>query len=309
MGIFDCLIVLIIILGIYMGYQHGIVKQLADLVILFVSSFVATTLSKILGDALYGILPFFNFTGKAQGLKSINIVLWRLLIYAFLIMIIIAIIKKVMTLTKISEKVSDTMVESNFISRILGAVCAVPLMILLMFNVLMVLLLPNVNLTFVNNSKFSTMILEKMPVLSKKTSSIYGSEKQIIERINEEDNTKENLEQVNEDIIQILLDSNAVSDDKLEKLREDNRLLGTRSEKEDSKGGDDSEPNQGEPTPSNTGSSKPGDDYDSDGGIPDSDSDSNIDADDNSDFDDGDEDEGDEEEDDYEDEEEEEEEF
>ena len=304
MGIFDCLIVLIIILGIYMGYQHGIVKQLADLVILFASSFVAAIVSKILGNALYGILPFFNFTGKAQGLKSINIVLWRLLIYVFLIMIIIAIIKKVMILTKVSEKVSDTMVESNFISRILGAVCAVPLMILLMFNVLMVLLLPNVNLTFVNNSKFSTMILEKMPVLSKKTSSIYGSEKQIIERINKEDNTKENLEKVNEDIIQILLDSNAVSDDKLEKLREDNRLLGTRSEKEDSNGGNDSEPNQGEPTPSNTGSSKPSDNSDSNGGTPDSDS--NIDADDNPDQDDGDEeeDEEDEEEDEDEDEEE-----
>ena len=276
MGVFDVVIVLIIIFGIYIGYQHCIVKQLVDLVILFASSFVAATLSKILGDALYGVLPFFNFTGKAQGFKSINIILWRLLIYIFLIIIIIAIIKKIMILIKVSEKISDTMVESNFISRVLGAVCAVPLMILFMFNVLMVLLLPNVNLTFVNNSKFSTMILEKMPVLSAKSSSIYESEKKIMKRINEEDNTKENLEQVNEDIIQILLDSDAVSDEKIEKLREDNRLLGTRSEKEES----NSDPNQGEPTPSDPGTPDPDDDSDSDISDQDSDSDDSDDSDD-----------------------------
>ena len=267
MGVFDGVIVLIIIFGIYMGYQHGIVKQLVDLVILFASSFVAATLSKILGDALYGVLPFFNFTGKAQGFKSINIILWRLLIYIFLIIIIIAIIKKIMILIKVSEKISDTMVESNFISRVLGAVCAVPLMILFMFNVLMVLLLPNVNLTFINNSKFSTMILEKMPVLSAKSASIYESEKKIIDRINEEDNTKENLEQVNEDIIQILLDSDTVSDTKIEKLRVDNRLLGTRSEKKDKQDEGDGNPGQAEPTPSKPGDSNPSDEDDSDSDI------------------------------------------
>ena len=296
MGVFDGIIVLIMIFGVYMGYQHGIVKQLTDLVILFLSSFVAAILSRIIGDALYGVLPFFNFTGKAQGFKSINIILWRLLIYVFLIIIIIAIIKKIMTLIKVSDKISDTMVEANFVSKVLGALCSLPLMILFLFNVLMVLLLPNVNLTFVNNSKFSTMILEKMPVLSAKSASIYESEKKIIDRINEEDNTKENLEQVNEDIIQILLDSDTVSDTKIEKLRVDNRLLGTRSEKKDKQGEDDSNPGQAEPTPSKPGDSNPSDEDDSDSDISEPDSDY-----DDSDYDDYDSDYDEEDEDDYED--------
>lgn len=233
MNIMDIVIVVIFIFGIYIGYQSGFIKQLNDLFILFVASFLSGRISDLLFNVLYRYLPFLNFKGKSEGLKSINIIFWKLILFVLVIMIIISLIRKIWIKLKIEEKINDTIVEVGLISRILGVVLSVPLMIVLTFDIILVLSSPNFNITSINKSKLASTIMEKTPILSKENGNLYNNQKYIIKRINEEDNTLEEYENVNEDIIQNMIDTNFISEDIIEKLRDKNKLLGERKEKEE----------------------------------------------------------------------------
>lgn len=256
MGVFDGVIILIILLGIYIGFQQGFIKQFLDLIILFLSSFISGIISKPLSDILYNILPFFNFMGKVQGLKSLNIILWRVLIYIIVIILIANLISKILKKTTIQDKITDTMVEANFISRVIGAIVSIPLMLVFIFNVLIVLMLPNMNLRFVSNSNFANIILKNIPVLSNQNSALYKSEVYAIERLNEEDNNIEEYSIVNDDIIEYILKTKLASDSKIEKLMAENKLLGikTKSKVE--------EPNTTEPNTTEPRTTEPQEDDD-----------------------------------------------
>lgn len=232
MGIIDIIVMIIFLFGLYIGYQKGVIKQISDLIILFISSFLAGRISDILFGILYNFLPFFNFNGKSEGLKSINIILWKLILYLLIIILLIFSIKKILFKLKLTDKIMDSIVEANLLSKILGVIISIPLMIILIFNVSLLMLSPNFNMTKVNNSKLVSLILKKTPVLSKENNNLHNNQKYIIKRINKKDNTLENYEQVNNDIIDNIINTNLVSKEKIEKLKEKDKLLGTRKKEE-----------------------------------------------------------------------------
>lgn len=286
MGVFDGVIVLIALFGIYIGFQQGFIKQILDLIIIFLSSYLASIISKPISDALYNILPFFNFTGKAQGLKSLNIILWRVLIYIIIIIIIMSIISKILKKTGLQAKITDAMVEANFISKIVGAIVSIPLMLVFIYNLLLVLMLPNINLTFVGRSNFTNIILKSTPVLAKQNSSLYESELFALERINEEDNNIDEYSAVNDDIIECILENKLASDKKVEKLMAEEKLLGVKTKsKVEEPGGND--PGSSEPKTTTNNRDDDDDSDDDDDGIyfnPSYDDDSDDDSDDDDDY-------------------------
>lgn len=228
MGVIDIVIVLAFIFGAYIGYQRGFFKEINDLFIVFIASFLSGKISDILFGMLYKFFPFLNFYGKSEGLKSINIILWKLIFYVIIIMLIMLLIRKLYVKFKIEDKITDTMVEANVITRILGIVISIPLMIVLLFNIMLVGLSPNFNLTSINNSKFACFILEKTPVLSKENKNLYENQKYIIKRINEDDNTINGYKKINNDIVNNIIKTNLVSEDKILFLKKKNKLVGKR---------------------------------------------------------------------------------
>ncbi len=245
MSVIDIIIILIITFGIYFGYQSGFIKRLNDLVVLFIASFFAGKISDILFGLLYKYFPFFNFSGKAEGLKSINIIFWKLILYIAIIILIMTLIKKIYIKLKIEDKISDSIIEANLISKILGAIITVPLMIIFLFDILLFLLTPNFNLTGVKNSKLASIIIEKTPILSNQNNNLYKNQKYIIERINQDDNTLENYKVVNNDIINNIIKTNLVSEDKIKFLEKKNKLVGVRKEKINNKTNENSDNNDG----------------------------------------------------------------
>ena len=147
MTIADIVLILIFIFGIYLGYQSGFVKQLNDLIILFIVSIIAGKLSDIIYGFVYQFFPFFNFAGRSEGIKSINIILWKLILYLLIIMIIISIIRKIYKDLKLEEKITNNIIEAGTISRILGAIFSLPLIFVLSFNIILVFLSPNFTFT------------------------------------------------------------------------------------------------------------------------------------------------------------------
>lgn len=228
MGIIDILIIVVIVFGMYLGYRNALFKELSDFIILFIGSIVSGLISRLLFNGLYKFLPFFNFYGNVKGLKSINIIFWQLILYVLILFIIISIIKRIYVKTGIEEKIKDSMVESNIITRLLGLIVSPLLMVTLMFNIILVFLAPNFNLEILNNSKGASMIMEKMPILSSQNNKTYVNEKYIIKRINKSDNKDSNYKKVNNDIINNMVSTDLISKDKINVLNKKNKLVGKR---------------------------------------------------------------------------------
>lgn len=260
MEIVNIVVIALLLFGVYLGYQRGLLKELTDFLILFLSSLLSGKLSDILVGLLYKYIPFLNFNGKSEGLKSINIIFWKLVLYLLLLVVIIFIFNKIINKTKLSSKILDSMVETNLITRVLGALVSVPLILTFIFNISLILSSPNFNFVSINNSKLVYVIMTKTPVLSRENMNLYANERYVIKRINEEDNTILNYKNVNNDIIKYMLKTKLIDDDKMKDLEKLNKLLGTRKEKDSSN--DNNQSN--DDTENLNSSSKEDDSYDND---------------------------------------------
>ena len=227
MNFVDLILILVALVGIYIGWCAGFFKALVDSILFFISTIVASILSKIIVSPLYGMLPFLNFSGKAQGIKSINIMFYRVVIHVLIIFILVAVFNKISAKIKLKEKLVNSMVEINFISRIFGVIFFVPAIIVFIFNALLVLHLPIFNIKAFHESKISSIVMEKTPVLAGMNKNLYDSEKYAVEAMAEE-NTKETFSEINDNIIDNLIENELVSEDVIEKLRDSNKLLGSR---------------------------------------------------------------------------------
>lgn len=228
MSIYDGLIILVLLFGIYLGYQRGIIKQVSDFAVLLITMIIASPLSKLLCKLLYPVLPFFNFTGDAKGIKSINLIVWRLIIYFLLIAIILLIVRRVFIKLKISAKIKESMVEAGIVSKILGIIMSVPLTVIVLYNVLIIINVPLINFDVAKESKVADFILEKTLIISSQNEDVYLSSNHARKQVFSKNNTDETYENINNKIINNMLKNNLTTKSVINKLEDKNKLLGTR---------------------------------------------------------------------------------
>ena len=229
MQIINIFIIIAFLLGIFLGYQKGAIKQLSDFLILFISSILAGFISDILFSITYKYLPFLNFNGKAEGLKIINIILWKIIIYIICIIILILIIRSLLIKFKLYDKIIDSMVDISPLNKIIGALLSIPLVFISIFNICLILLLPNFNITQLNDSKVISKIMENTPILSLQNKNLYNNQKYIIKRINMKDNTSKNIKKLNKDIENHMLKTGFINKNIIENLEKEKKLIGKRN--------------------------------------------------------------------------------
>ena len=229
MQIINISIIIAFLLGIFLGYQKGAIKQLSDFLILFISSILAGFISDILFSITYKYLPFFNFNGKVEGLKIINVILWKIIIYIICIIILILIIRSLLIKFKLYDKIIDSMVDISPLNKIIGALLSIPLVFISIFNICLILLLPNFNITQLNDSKVISKIMENTPILSLQNKNLYNNQKYIIKRINMKDNTSKNIKKLNKDIENHMLKTGFINKNIIENLEKEKKLIGKRN--------------------------------------------------------------------------------
>lgn len=227
----NVIVVLIFLFFIYNGYKEGALRSVVNLIMYFISSVIACILSNIAVGFLYKYLPFLNFVGKSEGLKSINIIFWKLVIYALMVFGLVFLIKKLLFKTKLEDKLIDSEVMAGRFSKILGVILSLLVGVVISFNVCLVLLSPNLNLKSVNNSKLVKMVMTKTPLLSKMNSNLYENENWIIKRINKDDNTIDGYKDVNSEIANHISETNLISEKMISYLEEKDKLVGTRKDR------------------------------------------------------------------------------
>ena len=229
MTLVDVLIIIGILIGVRNGFRNGAIKQLTDVLFLYVSMIGASLLSGFIANFLYSYLPFLNLLGSAKGLKTINILIYRVLIYIILIFVFLKIIRKILYKFKIDERIANATIRANIPSKIVGTILGVPMALLVIHNVILSTHIPIFNVDLESN--IAGTVMEYVPLVSSKNSVIYNAEIEVLELIKSDSNNEDEYEELNEEILVVLMDYEIVSEDSAMILEEKEKLLGTKKTK------------------------------------------------------------------------------
>ena len=222
MNVVDVIIIALLIVGGVAGFKAGVIKKLTDFIGMFVVIILAFYLKNYISVIMYENLPFFNFFGLINGIDALNILLYEVIAFLVIFIALLFVLKVVLTLTGLIEKILKATVILSIPSKLLGIVVGVIEMYVYLFLILVIVSLPIFDSSFLKDSKMNNFILNNTPVLSgvsEEIIDIYGDVYNII------DNRKgKTNEQLNEEILKVLIDKKVVTKESAKKLVDRNKI-------------------------------------------------------------------------------------
>ena len=222
MNVCDIIILIALAFGAVGGFKAGVIKKTADFVGMFIIVNLAFYLKNYLSVIMYENLPFFNFWGFIKGLDAINILFYETLAFIIVFMALLFVLRVVLTVTRLIEKLLKATIILSIPSKLLGIVVGVIEMYVYVFLILIVLTLPIFDLPYVRESKTANFIINNTPILSgisENMINIYDDVYDVV--INKNNKTDE---QLNSDITKILIDNNVITKESARKLVDKNKL-------------------------------------------------------------------------------------
>ena len=222
MNVVDIIIVIALVLGAVGGFKAGVIKKTADFVGIFLVIILSFYLKNYLSVIMYENLPFINFGGFIKGIEAINILFYEVLAFIIVFSLLMLILKIVLMLTGLIEKILKATVILSIPSKILGIVVGAIEMYVYVFLVLVVITLPIINVPYVRDSKVSSFILNNTPILSSVSEEMVDTYNDIYKVVKDKD-SKSN-EELNDEVIKLLLDKKVITKESLNKLIDRNKI-------------------------------------------------------------------------------------
>lgn len=222
MNVVDVIIIVLLILGGVAGFKAGVIKKLTDFIGMFVVIILAFYLKNYISVIMYENLPFFNFFGLINGIDVLNILLYEVIAFLVMFIALLFVLKVVLMLTGLVEKILKATVILSIPSKLLGIVVGVIEMYVYLFLILVIVSLPIFDSSFLKDSKMNNFILNNTPVLSgvsEEIIDIYGDVYNIIDNRKNKTN-----EQLNEEILKVLIDKKVVTKESAKKLVDKNKI-------------------------------------------------------------------------------------
>lgn len=222
MNVADIIIVIALVLGAIGGFKAGVIKKTADFVGIFLVIILSFYLKNYLSVIMYENLPFINFGGFIKGIEAINILFYEVLAFIIVFSLLMLILKIVLMLTGLIEKILKATVILSIPSKILGIVVGAIEMYVYVFLILVVITLPIINVPYVRDSKVSNFILNNTPILSSVSEEMVDTYNDIYKVVKDKD-SKSN-EELNDEVIKLLLDKKVITKESLNKLIDRNKI-------------------------------------------------------------------------------------
>ncbi len=222
MQIVDIIIILMIILGAVVGFKQGFIRRTTSFVGTFVVVIASFMLKNPLSVIMYENLPFFDFSTTIKGAQVINILIYELIAFAIVALALTFILRIIITVTGIIEKLLKMTIFLSFPSKILGIFVGALECYVYVFLVLVFLNLPAFNIKMIKESNFADDILNKTPILSPladKTVDTYTEVYNILHDNNNLSNT-----QLNEKLLDLLLEKEVITVESAQKLIDSNKI-------------------------------------------------------------------------------------
>lgn len=161
----DIIIVILIILGTYMGARKGLLKSLVGLVGLIAIIIISYSLRIPLANILIDKLPFFEFSGALAGLTSLNILFYNIIAFVIIFILLYCVLNVIMSLTGFIDTLLKFTVIWVIPSKIGGALLGFIESWLFVFLALFILVQFNFTTSFVTDSKVGNFVLDHTPVV------------------------------------------------------------------------------------------------------------------------------------------------
>ena len=225
MSIIDIAILIVLGFGALVGLKRGFTRQLVSLLGIFVILILSFLFKNPISVFLYNNLPFFNFGGIFKDITVLNILVYEVISFFIVFSVFSIIFKILLGVTKIFEKILNATIILGIPSKILGAVLGVVQYYIYIFIVLYVLNLPTFNLSIINNSKISNIILEKTPILNKicdGTLDIYNE----IKKLKSEYSITTDVDEFNQKTLNIMIDKEIITKENVQILIDKGKIKG-----------------------------------------------------------------------------------
>ena len=213
MNIIDVIIILVIIscglLGFKKGFTREIVSFLGFFIVIVLSFYLKNPLSKV----LYTNLPFIPFGGLFKGVTVINILVYEILSFFILVSLLLIILRIILFVTKVFEKLLTMTIILGIPSKILGGVVGLIEGIVWSFIIIYILSLPVFSFKEINDSKLGSNLLNNTPILSKNTKDFKKVTDKIISLKDEYKDNNINVDTFNYEALNTMLEYDIVSAD------------------------------------------------------------------------------------------------
>ena len=222
MNVADFVIIILLAFGAVEGFKAGVIKKATDFIGMFVIVILSFTLKNNLSTIMYENLPFFSFGGFIKEIDAINILLYEIIAFLIIFAALYFILRAVLVVTGLIEKILKATVILSIPSKILGIFVGILESYVYIFIVLVILTLPIFNIPFVRESKMVNFMLDDTPILSSMSSEmidIYDNVYNIV--INRKDKSNE---EINTEITKLMIDKNVLTKESARKLVDRNKL-------------------------------------------------------------------------------------
>lgn len=214
----DIIIILIMLVGLVIGWNGGFFKTALDIFSIFASMVIAGLLKGVVANWLYTVLPFINF----EGLYSLNVILYQIIVYFIILLIILLIYNLIMKSTGANDRLSDKSLTASLPSKLIGSAFGIALTIILTYNVILIFKFPLTNISALRESYFAPRIMRRTFMVSNINNALYSSEERATNVISKGKKLK--LKNKNKYIDTLILnyfsDVNLISYEKIDDLRE-----------------------------------------------------------------------------------------
>lgn len=222
MNIVDIIIILTVILGAVVGFKDGFIKRTTSFLGTFLVFIIAFMLKNPLSVVLYENLPFFKLGGLIKGVDIINILVYELMAFAIVAVALGLILRVLITITGLIEKLLKMTVFLSIPSKILGIFVGAIEYYVYVFLILVFLNLPAFNIKIVKDSEFTNKILTNTPILSEIVGTTVETYTEVY-NIMHDNRTMSDLE-INEKVLDLLLEKEVITVESAQKLVDMNKI-------------------------------------------------------------------------------------
>ena len=216
MQIVDIIIILMIILGAVVGFKEGFIKKTTSFLGTFLVIVVAYSLKNPVSVLMYENLPFFEFGGIIKGIGVINILVYELLAFLIVAAALMFVLRILIGLTGIVEKLLKMTIFLSIPSKILGIFVGALEYYVYIFLILVFLNLPAFNITIVKESSYADKILHNTPVLSDMVGTTVDTYTEVYNIMHDKNNMTNT--EVNQKVLELFLEKKVITVDSAQKL-------------------------------------------------------------------------------------------
>lgn len=223
LNIMDAVIVLFLLAGAVIGFKRGIIQSAVMFFGTIIVIVLAYYLKNPLSALMYTYLPFFKFGGILQSVSVINILIYEAIAFLVAFSILMIVLRVLVTITGIIEKLLKATIILGIPSKILGALFGAFEAFLILFIVLFGINQFNWFSSLTEGSRFTKPILASTPILSNATKSGFDSVKEIYD-LQEKYKTSNKGEAYNKEALEILLKNDVITPASVRKLVEKDKI-------------------------------------------------------------------------------------